>query len=748
MKEINGYNAPKGLSERQKRLEESIITLKTEFIGLDEIIDKIKDAISVWYLTPEVLRRNPVVVNLFGMSGTGKSSVCTRLMELLGVKGKTVYFDCGEIESKGTIIHQTMSTLGVDSNTSGLFETEDSQSPSTEIPDILKDLVFVFDEFQYAKTIDEKRQEILKSNYRPIWKLIDDGKLIMDESYDYDFNKLCKFIEDIEPLAKNHPGIKVDKLEVKDRDAVKLILEDVGFFHYDRSVPGLVHTEDYSYLDEDEKKKEDDKDPYRPLNFIPEEYIRSIMRRLNSIEYELGTQTVRELFECKTVEEIYGIIREAKKMTTAPKFLNCKHSLVFIIGNIDEAYVRAVGDTNPDMDADTFHDITSKISATDIKDALRERFRAEQIARLGNNMILYPTLKKEHFKKIIRMEVEKIIKYFKGVDPINIEVEEEIYNLLYVEGVFPTQGCRSIFSTINQILTPYLSKIVLEKGNSEKVILGLKDKDDWTVRGFKIAETEIELKFSNGTSKTYTYKLQLGAIRNPESRGTRYICSVHEAGHGIMMAYLTGSVPRNIVSVSTDHGGFCDTYNPEKEGEIRCRRDIDVDVMISLGGYEAEELIYNDRPEMRLMGSGSDIDRAWKVLNEAAYKTGYFEPVKFSHWDIADSWDQNTCPGSNMKTSKVWFNGSQFTLEDAVEKKMAELKEKTKIILKSEVKLLKALGLYLGERGSIDGAKFLKFVEEYGNKLTPKHMEEIKEKFSNSYYRRILEQPENEQRWY
>ena len=35
-------------------------------------------------------------------------------------------------------------------------------------------------------------------------------------------------------------------------------------------------------------------------------------------------------------------------------------------------------------------------------------------------------------------------------------------------------------------------------------------------------------------------------------------------GHAIVMAYLTGEIPRQIISVSTDHGGFCITSDKGK----------------------------------------------------------------------------------------------------------------------------------------------------------------------------------------
>ena len=64
--------------EKIERLESAKVQLKTEFIGLDSIIDEIINSISSWYVTPEIINR-PVIVSLWGMTGTGKSSVVKNL---------------------------------------------------------------------------------------------------------------------------------------------------------------------------------------------------------------------------------------------------------------------------------------------------------------------------------------------------------------------------------------------------------------------------------------------------------------------------------------------------------------------------------------------------------------------------------------------------------------------------------------------------------------------------------------------
>jgi cell division protease FtsH len=102
--------------ERIKRLSEAVQTLKTEFVGLDTIIDEISESISSWYITPEIISR-PVVISLWGMTGTGKSSVVRRLTQLLGLKNSTMFFDCGEyIADSKDISTNICETFGFDTD--------------------------------------------------------------------------------------------------------------------------------------------------------------------------------------------------------------------------------------------------------------------------------------------------------------------------------------------------------------------------------------------------------------------------------------------------------------------------------------------------------------------------------------------------------------------------------------------------------------------------------------------------------
>ena len=78
-----------------EKLQQTKDKLKSEFVGIDEIIDRVIDSITPWYITPEVLER-PTVVSLWGLTGTGKTSLIRKLVKYLDLSGKSLFFDCGE----------------------------------------------------------------------------------------------------------------------------------------------------------------------------------------------------------------------------------------------------------------------------------------------------------------------------------------------------------------------------------------------------------------------------------------------------------------------------------------------------------------------------------------------------------------------------------------------------------------------------------------------------------------------------
>lgn len=732
-KNLENLTIPKTKELRQEKLDEAVAILKSEFVGLDDIIDSIKKSIIPWYITPEIIER-PVVISLWGLTGTGKTSVVRRLTSLLGLSGKTVFFDCG-LEANES------SSGSIADKIEEVFDCDDDCDSISSGYEKFGNAVFVFDEFQYARTLDENGHELLKSPLRPIWTIIDSGKVSVSE-YRYDISRFSNFVEDFSEFAKEYPNIRVDNGKVLDREEVKIVLENLGLFYYGRDVSSLLGGEKNSYAPKvrSSDREDEEDDIFKPLSLIGEDNLRTMVKRLNSFKARLGFEMIIELNNVTTLIEYSKILEDAARIITKPKELDCSRSLVFILGNLDEAF-KVESDLDPDMDADTFYDKTSKVSISDIKEALKQRFRAEQIARLGNNLIKYPTLKKEHFIKIIKKELSRIADKFLETEGIKINYAENIVDLMYSEGVFPVQGVRPIYTTIGTLLTPLLSDILINRTAEDKeVTITLTRETDLTEKKLKIDKTSLSIIFGKPEKVVdIEIPLQLGELRNPERRLTRFINSVHEAGHAIVALYETGIYPVNIVSVSTGDGGFCNTYDPKKEGEIDSRGDVDSDVRICLAGYEAEKLVYGKYPEKCLMGSGSDIENAWDFFSEMAYRCGYFEPYSYTNHLTEEN--SSGIPSGFLDNEGLFvkhpYKASSGYLRDMVALRFSELRQDVVNILKEERKLLKVVALYLGENGSMNSDEFRDFVIKYGNKLTDKYVSSKLEEDKN-WYEKIL----------
>lgn len=700
MEKLNINKVPSKRKDRIKLLDSALVQLKREFVGLDDIIDQLGASVYAWYVTPEIITR-PTIVSIWGMTGTGKTSVVKRLISLLYLDDVRISFDCGECrDNNKSISTDIMDTFG-----------KSEESDSGDRFSGSNSLVFMFDEFQYARTINESGEEEVAPSLRPIWSILDSGIIDIND-YNYDFSNLCDFIDELVDTSKSLPHIVIKDNHIESPDDVSAFL-DLMFFHYDRG-PSI--------------KTDNTEDQNKPLEVLTSRYLRTIIRRLNNKSDALGSRVAKELLSGEyTIGQLAERLEDIKKLAASSRKLDCSKSLVFILGNLDEAY-KDSSDISPDIDADLFYDITSRVTTTDIKEALKERYRPEQIGRLGNNIIKYPTLSKDSFKKIIDLEIGRILDRFSEVDKIKVVFEQSMKDLLYSESVYPTQGVRPVLSSIDTLITPYLSKVVEHKGRSKSVCIGVVG----SVRDFRLPCVDIRLKFDKSEEVIVEQKLELGKERCPENRKKRFICAVHEIGHAVMYSWCKGEVPDNIVSVSTDHGGFCSTYDRRFAGEIDCRRDVLDEVRISLGGYQAERVIYSN-PDMWLLGSSSDIRSLWKELSSAVMDCGFDLPLPLSHRDV----EQNGSISNGLDCKDVMVT-NKSTGDGRILELIKEGMDYVWSVLSKEKELIKKAAIRLGEQGSMSGQEFSDFIRQYGNKLTPDKMKEVYNERDPEYYLKEL----------
>jgi ATP-dependent Lon protease len=86
------------ISARQAALDRAAIFLKEQFVGIDEVIDSLLEYIQIWYLGPELLTR-PIIVNLWGVTGVGKTDLVRKLVKFLDMQDRFAEVELSNVDS-------------------------------------------------------------------------------------------------------------------------------------------------------------------------------------------------------------------------------------------------------------------------------------------------------------------------------------------------------------------------------------------------------------------------------------------------------------------------------------------------------------------------------------------------------------------------------------------------------------------------------------------------------------------------
>lgn len=661
------------LHERKELLDQTISQLKKEFVGINHVIDQVADAMSGWFFFPEMQDR-PVIINLWGLTGIGKTSLIRRLTTLLNLEDRYYRFDLGESTNRDYNIQETFREI---------YESSNEQP-----------FIIGLDEFQLARTINEDREEIDKASSRAMWELLDSGKFDLIDFNTYQMNNLNKLIKKLDKALFNHVVVE-NGIVVKNQDEFRKIF-----------------TEETSLEDSEQDDKEE-------IFFVASNYLQTLYY-LDPQAY-LAISDIREELNQLNGEETIEYLIKMYKKALKPVTVDCSKALIFVMGNLDEVYSMSQN-FNPDISADEFYRQSLEITITQVKNSLLSRFRSEQIARLGNNHIIYPSFNTKAFNTIIDQELEKIRLKVSDIYQIELEFDKSIKNLIYEEGVYPTQGTRPLFTTIHQIISSKLGyllgevfingywndKMVFRAENGEK-------KDDII---------HICVDFYKGEEKIHTFeqeqKLVLGKLRKEKKDDQQTITAVHESGHAILSSVLMLTIPTSVFSVTADSKslGFVlsrPEWNYVSKGEIINR------LAVLFGGIEAERLIFGD--EYITVGASQDLANATRLATYVIYACGFGENLAaYGNIHMDD-------------TPTIIFDSKSSSLNGHAEELLKEAQVLAAKTLEEQKVLLLRMADYLSYKRVLHKDEIKKYVEKYAVNFDPKTLIEDAD---NLFYRKHL----------
>ena len=655
------------ISKKKEILEQARAVLKTEFVGINSVIDEVIHSVEPWFIFPEGQLR-PTVINCFGLTGGGKTSMVTRLSELLNFGDKLFKFDIGEYSSGDMKLKRDFS---------------DNLKDREKQP-----IILLFDEFQLGRTINENGSEIDRNGLRGLWDLLDNGQIsIIEESYHLE-NLISLYLK-LEYCTKNGVESKNGKITKS-----KKFHTDLFFSQKKVGRRMLSQNDNGDKVDND--------------LFVPADNIYTVKEMSKVTNFE-SIASIKNKLSKMTHTQTLAYIKEIVDYSLKPVIHDFSQSLIFVVGNLDEVY--AMADViDPDYDADIFHKHSLKITVPKVKEALKDRFRVEQIARLGNNHILYPAFSSESYRNLISMELEKFKKRAKLRYEVDIEFDNTVNDIIYREGVFPTQGTRPIFTTINVLIESYISKImsdlIIEKITPVKI--------EWNFNNetseYKITTHYLSGKETKTFSKTYSLNLKLDNLRKSTKDDKQAHTALHEAGHAVISCVLLNLIPEEIVSKTAGarSEGYCRINMPD----IMTSDLIKKDIIVGLGGYAAERLIFGN--ELLSTGSSGDITMATEKA------ISYIKSYGMNGLPLLVG-----VPSDKMNDTH-YFEDNVSNKE--VKKLIEESLKSAEKILKKEKKLLLKMAEYLSENTRMKPEMTLEYVKEYCSDKN------IKTKNSDSYH--------------
>ena len=539
------------LAQRNALLQAVAAQLKSELFGIDAIIDRVIDSVRAWYVMPELVAR-PVIVCLWGLTGTGKTQLVRRLAQLLGFYDRFVEVQMDGF-SNGASWRGAQSISGMLAQ-SGVREGE---------PGIL-----VLDEFQRFRTIDDKRGELRVERYQDVWSLLSDGRLPPSLS----------LLGDIES-SMAEAAFDAERADAADTADTKL---------------------------------------------------RFKLRSWEAQELQRNLKLDTPLMEIMawTPDQIHERLRAFRERGQQNWETDYSRLLIFVCGNLDEAYEDlATSVEDCDSEADTFHLLTGQLSVIDVKQALNRRFKPEQVARLGNEHVIYPSLSRRAYEQLIEQGCARYARETAARCGLHFELEVSVREQIYANGVFPAQGTRPLFSSIHAILGAGLAKAALwalECGAEPGDCVGL------------TADGRSLIASWRGRSHTIAAPFEINRLRQRSNADFRALLAVHEAGHGLVHALLFGRAPREIkIHVASFEGG----YNVYSSRKVWSRRNLLDSICTSLAGRAAELLVFG--PDLSSSGAESDLRKATETAARMLRHLGHGPRIARS--DVSVDSEDNVC---------------------------------------------------------------------------------------------------------
>lgn len=192
-------------------------------------------------------------------------------------------------------------------------------------------------------------------------------------------------------------------------------------------------------------------------------------------------------------------------------------------------------------------------------------------------------------------------------------------------------------------------------------------------------------------------------ISEKEKRITAY----HETGHAILFHVLPDVDPVYMVSIiPTGNGAAGYTMRlPERDDMFNTRGKMLQDIIVSLGGRAAEEMIFDDVTT----GASQDIKEATRTARSMVTRYGFSESIGMVNYDNDDD---EVFIGRDLAHTRSYSEAIANTIDEEVKKIIDACYEEAKKILQEHRDIMERCVVLLMEKERITGEEFAALFQE------------------------------------
>ena len=191
------------------------------------------------------------------------------------------------------------------------------------------------------------------------------------------------------------------------------------------------------------------------------------------------------------------------------------------------------------------------------------------------------------------------------------------------------------------------------------------------------------------------------------SEEEKKITAYHESGHAILFHVLPDMDPVYAVSIIPT-GGSAAGYTmplPEKDDMFHSKDEMEQEIMVSLGGRIAEELIFGKL----YTGASQDIKSATAMARNMVTRYGMSEKLGMINYD-ADG--DEVFIGRDLAKNRPYSEKVAGEIDEEVKKIISECYDKAKVILEENMDVLHKSAALLLEKEKITRAEFEALFDE------------------------------------